>query len=121
MQDAFFQLADGFRGPHAGVQHIHGLAGQAKVHGRHGELHAAAALQEDDGVVVGNGEELAEPRFGVGDDAFEFRRAMAHLHHGHAAAAPVEQLFADALQDGKGQRAGAGIEVEGALGGLWQT
>ncbi len=89
--------------------------------GDHGELHAAATLQEDDGVVVGNGEELAQAGFGVGDDAFEFGRAVAHLHDGHAAAAPVEQLFADALEDGKGQGAGAGIEVKGALGSLRQT
>ncbi len=34
MQDALFQLADGFGGPHAGVQHVDRLAGEAEIHGR---------------------------------------------------------------------------------------
>ena len=49
---------------------------------------------------------LAEAGFGGGDDAFEFGRAVGHLHDGHAAAVPVEQFFADALEDGKGKRRG---------------
>jgi len=45
---------------------------------------------------------------------------VAHFHDGHAAAAPIEELFADALEHGKRQCAGPGIEVEGALGSLWE-
>ncbi len=118
VENAFFQFADGFGGPHSGVQHVYGLAGEAEIHGDHGELHAAAALEEDDGVFVGNAQEFAEAGFGVGDDAFEFGGAVAHFHDGHAAAAPVEELFADALEDGEWQRAGAGVEVECSFGGL---
>ncbi len=59
MQHAFFQLTNGFRRPHAGVQHIHGLARQAQVHRRHSELHASATLQENHGVVVWHCEQLA--------------------------------------------------------------
>ena len=63
-------------------------------------------------------QEFAEASFGVGDDAFEFGRAVAHFHDGHAAAAPVEEFFADALEHGEWQRAGAGVEVECSFGGL---
>jgi hypothetical protein len=118
VENAFFQFADGFRGPHPGVENVYRLAGDAEIHGGHGELHAAAALEEEHGVFVGDAHELAEPGFGVGNDAFEFGGAVAHFHDGHAAAAPVEEFFADALEDGKWQRAGAGIEVECSFGGL---
>ena len=43
---------------------------------------------------------------------------MAHFHDGHAASTPVEELFADALEDGKWEGAGAGVEVECSFGGL---
>jgi hypothetical protein len=56
--------------------------------------------------------------FRRGDDAFEFRRAVAHLHHGHAAAAPIKQFLADTLEDGKGKRTRTRIEVENTPGGL---
>jgi hypothetical protein len=118
VEDAFFQFADGFGGPHAGVQYVDRLAGDAEIHGDHGELHAAAALEKYDGVFVGDAHELAEAGFGVGNDAFEFGGAVAHFHDGHAAATPVEELFADALEDGKGERTGAGVEVECSFGGL---
>ena len=118
VEDAFFQFADGFGGPHSGMQHVDRLAGQAEIHGHHGELHAAATLEKYDGVLVGNAQEIAEAGFGVGDDVFEFGRAVTHFHDGHAAAAPVEQLFTDALEHGEWERAGAGVEVEYSFGGL---
>src|SRR5262249_36232192 len=68
--DAFFQFAESFLSPSAGVQNIHGFTGQAKVHGHHGKLHAAAALQEQDGILVGNGQVFEEAGFSGGDDAF---------------------------------------------------
>ena len=117
VQDAFFQFADGFGGPHTGVQDVDWFAGKAEIHRSHGELHAAAALQENYRVVVGDGEDAAEALFGLGDDAFEFFGAMAHLHHGHAATAPIEELFADALEYGQGKGTGSGVEIEGALCG----
>ena len=98
----FFQFTDGFGGPSAGVQHIHGLSRKAKIHGRHAELQAATALDKDDRVVVGYGKKAAEFLFGGGVDAFVFRRAVAHLHDGHAPTAPVKQFFADALENRQG-------------------
>src|SRR3984957_10694490 len=112
VEDTFFQFADGFGGPHTGVENVDGLAGEAEIHGNHGELHAAAALKEEHCVFVGNAHKLAEARFRLGNDAFELGRAVAHFHDGHAAAAPVEELFADPLEDGEWEGAGAGIEIE---------
>ena len=98
---------------------IDGLVGQAEIHRHHGELHAAAALQEDDGVVVGNGEMFAEAGFGGGVDAFKFGRAVAHFHDGHAGAAPVEEFFADALEDGKRKAAGPALKLKARLMARW--
>ena len=42
---------------------------------------------------------------------------MAHFHYGHTGAAPIEKLFADALEDGERKSAGAGVEIEDALDG----
>ena len=117
VQDAFFQFAESFGGPGAGVEQVDGLAGEAEVHRDHGELHAAATLQEEDGVVVGDRQMLAQAGFGGGVDAFEFGRAVGHFHDGHAGAVPVEEFFADALEYGKGKRGRSCVEVEGALGG----
>ena len=55
--------------------------------------------------------------FRRGVDALKFGRAVAHLHDGHAAPAPVEKLFAYAFEDGKRNRSRTGIEVVDALGG----
>src|SRR5713226_7920232 len=41
---------------------------------------------------------------------------MAHFHHRHAAAAPVEQFLADALENGKRQRPWTCVEIVDALG-----
>src|ERR1700722_1956151 len=118
VEDAFFQFADGFGGPHSGVQDVDRFAGEAEIHGDHGELHAAATLEENDGVFVGDAHEHAEAGFGVGNDAFKFRGAVTHFHDGHAAAAPVEEFFADALEHGEWEGAGASVEVECSFRGL---
>ena len=52
VKDTFLQFTNGFGGPGAGMEDVNGLSREAEVHGGHGELHAAAALDEDDGVVV---------------------------------------------------------------------
>src|SRR5579862_4777141 len=115
MRDAFFELGEGFGGPGSRVQNVHWLARQAQIHWYQGELSAAATLQKDYGVIIGNRQMLAQAGFGGGVDAFKFGRTMAHFHHGHAGAAPVEELFADALENGKREGAGAGVEVVDAL------
>ena len=117
VKDTFLQFTNGFGGPGAGMEDVNGLSREAEVHGGHGELHAAAALDEDDGVIVGNSEEIAELLFRGGVDAFKLGRAMAHLHDGHAAAAPVEKFLTDAFEDGKRNRSRTCVEVVDALGG----
>ena len=117
VEDAFFEFGEGFLGPGAGVEKIDRLAGKTEVHRDHGELHAAAALEEKDGVVVGDGKMFAQAGFGGGVDAFEFGRTVRHFHDGHAGAVPVEEFFADALQDGEREGCGSCVEVVGALGG----
>ena len=117
VKESFFQFADGFGGPSAGMEDVNGFSGEAEIHRRHRELQAAAALDEDDGVVAGDPEKVAELLFRSGDDALKFRGTVAHLHHGHASAAPVEEFLADALEDGERKRSRTGVEVVDALGG----
>ena len=97
------------------MEQINRFAGKAEVHRRQGELRAASALQENNSVVIGNREMFPQTRFGCGVDAFKFRRAVAHFHHGHAGTAPIEQFFANALEHGKWQRTGACVEIENAI------
>ncbi len=100
VKESLLQFSDGLGGPRACVEDINGLSREAQVHGSHGELHAAAALDEDDRVVVRDSQKIAELLLRGGVDAFKFRGAVAHFHDGHAAAAPVEKLLANAFEDG---------------------
>src|SRR5215831_18909552 len=99
------------------MQHFHGLSWQAKIHGNHAELETAAALKENHRVLVGNCKETAQLLLRRCIDAFVFRRAVAHFHDGHAAAAPVEQLLADAFKYRQGQGGGARVEIEKTFSG----
>src|SRR2546427_6893450 len=117
VEKPLFQFTDGFGGPSAGMEDVHRLSREAQVHGGHGELHTAAALDKDDGVVVRDSKKTAELVFRGRVDAFKFGRAVAHLHHGHAAAAPVEEFPADAFEDRERKRSRSGVEIVDALGG----
>ena len=117
VKESFFQFTNSLSGPRAGMENVHGFSRQAEVHRSHGELHAAAALDENDGVVIGDPEKIPKLLFGGRVDAFKFGRAVAHLHDGHAAPAPVEELLADAFEDGKRKRSRSGVEIVDALGG----
>src|SRR6266478_7215874 len=117
VKESLLQFSDGLGGPRACVEDVNGLSREAQVHGSHGELHAAAALDEDDGVVVWDSKKTAELLFRGGVDAFKFRGTVAHLHHGHAAAAPVEKLLANAFENRERKRPRTGVEVVDALGG----
>ncbi len=114
----FLQFAEGFRRPHAGVQDVNGLAGDAQVHGRHSELHAAAALQEENSVILGD----ADPACAAGSSA----SAMMLSNSGERWLISItdmplprqsEQFFTNAFEDWKGQSTGAGVEVVNPLGG----
>src|SRR5882762_9805664 len=93
-------------------EHVVGLAPAAQqVHRHLRELQGRAALQEQQLVILRDGEQLAH---GVGGDADEFLAAMAHLHHAHAAAVPVEHLVAGARQHLGGKHCRPGAEIEDA-------
>ena len=115
IREALLEFGHRLSSPLAGVDHVNGLAWQSQIHRHHGKLQAGPALQKDHRVVFGNAEMLAQAGFGGGVDAFIFRRAVAHLHDGHAAAMPIEQFFADAFQNAQRQRARPGVEIEDAV------
>ena len=91
-------LGNGLLGPCAGL-HIAGLAVLHQVHGHHGKLQGAAALDEQDLVVIGDVHQLAQVGLGLVGDLLEHLGAVAHFHDAHAAAAVVHHLVADLLQN----------------------
>ncbi len=84
--------------PLAGVEVIGAGFAAQQVHRHHGELRRRAALQEQHLVVGGDAHQLAQIGLGLGGDAHEFLAAMAHFHHRHAAAVPVDHLGLHLLQ-----------------------
>src|SRR5262249_3855859 len=117
MRDSFLQFRKRLAGPSAGMKNVHRLARHAKIHRSKGELRAASALQKNHRVIVGNRQMLAQAGLSRSVDAFKFGRAMAHLHYRHARTAPVEQLFADAFENGERQSAGSGVEIVNTMQG----
>src|SRR6267378_3146780 len=87
-------------------EHVVGLAPAAQQVHRH--------LRELQLVILRDGEQLAQVAPGVGGDADEFLAAMAHLHHAHAGAVPVEHLVAGARQHLGGKHCRPGAEIEDA-------
>ena len=55
------------------MEDVNRLSRKAEVHRGHGELHAAAALDEDDRIVVRDSKEIPELLFRASVDAFKFR------------------------------------------------
>ena len=104
-------LLNGLGRPGARIDVVHGLVRGGKIHGRHGELHAGAALQKK------HLEALVEPHQppgagdGVLDDFIEPLGPMAHLGDRHARSVEVEKRRLNFLQDGKGQDGRTGIEI----------
>ena len=94
----FLGVGDGLLRPLSGVDVIGiGLAAQ-QVHRHHGELRRCAALQEQHFVVFRNSHQFAQVGFGLGVNGDEFLAAMAHFHHRHAAAVPIEHFRSGLLQ-----------------------
>ena len=104
-------LGNRLLGPRAGL-HIARLAVLHQVHGDHGELHRAAALNEQHLVVVGNVHQLTQIGFRIRRDLLEHLGAVAHLHDAHTAAAVVHHLVPDLLQHGLRHHSGTGGEIE---------
>ena len=71
-----------------------------------------AALQEQHLVVRRDGQQLAQVGLGLRGDRDEVLAAMAHLHHRHAAAVPVEHLLAGLLEHGLGSTAGPALKLK---------
>ena len=108
-----FCLGDGLFGPGAGF-HVAPEAVFHQVHGHHGKLNGAAALDEKNLVVVGNAHQLPQVRFRLVPDLLEDLGPVAHLHDAHAALAVVHHLGGDLLQHGLRHHGGAGGEIVGA-------
>ena len=106
-------LGNGLFGPGARF-HIAGRAVFHQVHGHHGELQRAAALDEQNLIVIGDAHETAQVSLGFVPDLLEDLGSMAHLHHAHTACAVVEHLGGDLFQHFLRHHGGAGGEVIGA-------
>ena len=76
------------------------LAGLHQVHRDGRELGRRAALQEQDLVVLRDGEHAAQRRLGLLDDAVIYLGAVTHLHDGHAGALVVQHFGRTSLEDG---------------------
>src|SRR5690606_19710973 len=74
----------------------------------------AAALHEQDLEMRRNGQQRTQVGLGAGDDLAEGLAAVAHLHHAHAGAVPVEHLARGGLKHFLGHGGRAGREVVGA-------
>ena len=107
-------LGDRALGPVAGVDVVGARLSAQQVHRHDRVLADRAALQEEELVVVGNREQLAQQRVRLVVDRHELLAAMAHLHHRHAAAVPVEHLGGAAWRStGSGRTAGPGLKLNG--------
>ena len=105
------RLLDGLLRPRAGVDVVGGFLPAQQVDGHHGELEAGPALQEQDLVAVRHRQQVAQVGLGLLGDGDEGPAAVAHLHHRHAFAVPVQQLLACLLQHLFRQRRRSGAEV----------
>jgi hypothetical protein len=106
------RLLDGFLRP-LPREDVVGLAlAVQQVHRHLRELERGPALEEENLVIRRDREQLAQVGLGLVRDRDELRAAVAHLHHRHAAAVPVEHLVAGARQHFGRQHGRARAEVE---------
>lgn len=110
----FLRFAERFLRPRARHDEVGRLARAEQVH-RHDRVFGnTAALQEQDPVACRHAEQVAQ----VGQrglvDRHELLAAMAHLHHAHTAAVPVEHFVGGLPQHFLGHRRRAGGEIKDA-------
>ena len=111
-------FVEGHLAPRAGDDVVGGFTLAAhQIQRDHRELQARAALQKDNLVVVRDGEQLFEERFGGGEDFEKARGPVAHFQHAHAVAGEADQLALGLLQHRQRQDGRAGGEIEDAVGG----
>ncbi len=72
---------DRLLGPLAGVHVVDGRLPTQQVHRDHLELQRGAALEEQHVVAVGDVQQPAQVRLGLGSDRDELLTAVGHLHH----------------------------------------
>ena len=92
------RLLDGLFRPGAGL-HIARNAVFHQVHGDHGELDGAAALDKQHLVVVRDAHQLPQVRLRLVPNLLERLGPVTHLHHAHPAAAVVHHLGRNLLQN----------------------
>ena len=93
----------------------HGVVGRPaldEVHGHHGKLQRAAALEEEHLMRVGHVQDGLELGLRVVEDLLELFTSMAHLHNGQSAALIIHQILLRLPQRALGQHRGAGGEIE---------
>ena len=91
-------LLDGLFRPGAGL-HIARNAVFHQVHGDHGELDCAAALDKQHLVVVRDAHQLPQVRLRLVPNLLEHLGPVTHLHHAHPAATVVHHLGCNLLQN----------------------
>ena len=87
------------------------LAGLHQVHRDGRELGRRAALEEQDLVVLRDGEHAAQRRLGLLDDAVIYLRSVTHLHDGHAGTLVIEHFGRTSLEDGDRKHGRASGEI----------
>ncbi len=103
--------------PGAGVHVVDDAIGRREVQRHACELRGCAPLQEQHLVVLRHSEQFAQIGLGGFRDRDERLAAMAHLHHRHTRAAPIEQFLARLFEHFQRQDRRAGTEVENAFHG----
>ena len=107
-------LGDSLLGPGAGLN-VAADAVLQQVLSNHSELQCAAALDEDNLVVLGNAHQSAQISLCIVDDLLVDLGTMAHLHDAHTAATVVHHLVADLFQDLLRHHSGASGKVKGSV------
>ena len=105
------KLLDCLVRPDARVGVANLLSGDLEVHRNHGELEGSPALQEKDGVFLGDAEKSAQVCLGCVDDFVKWSRTMGLLDDAVAAALVVRKFGLGLEDDGTRQRRRTCIEV----------
>jgi len=86
-------------------------AGTRQVERNDGVFGQATTLHEEDLEMRRHGQQFAQVGFRLFVDGQKLLAAVAHFHHAHAAAVPVQHLGSGLLQDFGGDGGGACGEV----------
>ncbi len=107
-----------FGGPCPGIDVIGRAAGRDEVHRDHGELGRGATLDEEHLVVVIETQEFAHEFHGAVVDDVVLLRSVRGLHDRHPRAFPIGNLGLGALEGGKREGRGTGVEVPDSVHGI---